>query len=80
MKDYSGPAFPVTPRNGAGQTADTFLGVTMRDYFAAAALPAVIAAYVKANGRCIGTDHIPNNSAVIAWKFADAMIASREKD
>lgn len=52
-------------------------GMTLRDYFAAQALPAVITAYVEANGRCIGTDHVLRNPPIIAYQLADAMLAAR---
>lgn len=57
------------------------LPVSLRDYFAANALPAVIAAYVApdANGPCIGTDHVTINCAAHAYRFADAMLAARSK-
>jgi len=47
---------------------------TLRDEFASQALPAVISAYVEANGRCIGTEHVLSNCSDIAFKFADAML------
>lgn len=52
-------------------------GMTLRDYFAAKALPAVVAAYIEGNGRVIGADHTPLNCAAHAYKFADAMLATR---
>ena len=73
IKD-GGPAFPVP--NDANLNDQE--GMSLRDYFATAALPAVIAAYVEANGRCIGTDHILRNPPVIAYQIADAMLAARE--
>ena len=67
------PAFPV-------QSAAEWQGhgMTLRDYFAAKALPAIVDAYVEANGRCVGTDHIHYNCAAHAYKMADAMLAARE--
>ena len=50
-----------------------------RDYFAAKALPAVIAAYFQFNGACFGHEHLLNNCAAHAYKFADAMLAERAK-
>ena len=71
IKD-GGPAFPM-------QDAATWQGhgMTLRDYFAAKALPAIVAAYVEANGRCVGTDHIHYNCAAHAYRMADAMLAAR---
>jgi hypothetical protein len=72
IKD-GGPAFPVS----AMETHGTY-GMTLRDYFAAKAFPAVLSAYVEANGRCIGTDHVAYNCASHAYRMADAMLAARE--
>lgn len=66
-----GPAFPV--QNDDKLHAS--YGMTLRDYFAANALPAVIATYHQNNGPCIGTDHLPRNTANIAYRIADAMLA-----
>lgn len=71
--DNGGPAFASA---GLDWHQD---GMSLRDYFAAQALPAIIAAYVEANGRCIGSDHVRPNCASHAYKFADAMLAERTK-
>lgn len=73
-----GLAFPALDDSGTGLCLRE-PGMTLRDYFAAAALPAIVAAYVEANGRCVGTDHIHYNSAAHAYKMADAMLAERAK-
>lgn len=72
-----GPAFPVQEFNSDGTPATLTIGMTLRDYFAAAALPAIVAAYVEANGRCVGTDHIHYNCTAHAYRMADAMLAAR---
>lgn len=77
-KDNSGPAFPVTGRWTDAESRSQ-PGMSLRDYFAAAALPAIVTAYVEANGRCIGTDHVRQNCPVIAYQFADAMLKERAK-
>ena len=79
-----GAAFPATafkPCNCGLQLQVTghATGMSLRDYFAAAALPAVIAAYIEANGRCIGTDHFLTNTPTLAYKFADAMLKERSR-
>lgn len=62
--DYTGgPAFPVSPDVNAG-----FTGMTLRDHFAAKALPAVIA--LSPQGGWAGW-------AVDAYYMADAMLAAR---
>jgi hypothetical protein len=75
-----GPAFPVNTSN-VGNTGACYAdsGMSLRDYFAAKALPAIVAAYVEANGRCVGTDHIHYNCAAHAYRMADAMLAERAK-
>jgi len=73
IKD-GGPAFPS--HGSMGEI--TGEGMNLRDYFAAKAFPAVLAAYVEANGRCIGTDHVAYNCAAHAYRMADAMLAARE--
>jgi hypothetical protein len=78
IKD-GGPAFPFpayTYPNGEINPGEG--GMTLRDYFAAKALPAIASAYVEANGRCIGSEHFPRNAAAHAYTLADAMLAARE--
>ena len=76
-KSDGGPAFPHTLDMVSGGNSRG--GMSLRDYFAGQALPAVIAAYTEANGRCIGTDHVKYNCAAHAYQFADAMLAERNK-
>ena len=61
-----GPAYPVSPEiyNGTG-----LCGMTLRDYFAAAALQGLIA-----NGGCPTWD----DDAKAAYAAADAMLKARE--
>jgi len=67
-------AFPTAQQiNGNGdviQWADC--GMTLRDYFAAAALPAVIRELRIHEDR-------QNEFAVVAYEIADSMLAEREK-
>jgi hypothetical protein len=74
-----GPAFPTDSQHQSGASTWHHEGATLRDYLAAKALPAIVAAYVEANGRCIGTDHIHYNCAGHAYRMADAMLAERNK-
>lgn len=81
QKNNGGPAFPeqiaVTP---TGDTYSGHEGMTMRDYFAAKALSAVInmnypmsdIGYVMRDGKNIG-----ENYAICAYELADAMLAAR---
>ena len=79
-----GPAFPqpiLDTKGKSGIVASEeldFGGMTLRDYFAAKALPAIVSTYVEANGRCIGTDHFPRNCAIHAYNLADAMLKARK--
>lgn len=80
IKD-GGPAFPGGVNSvytNLTEGEPTQVGMTLRDYFAGKAFPAVFAAYVEANGRCIGTDHVAYNCASHAYRMADAMLRARE--
>lgn len=61
-----GPAFPVFPETGGGHAA-AFRGMSLRDYFAAKAMPEFIG---------FGS---PENGAVSAYVWADAMLKARNK-
>ena len=52
--------------------------LALRDYFAAAVMPAVMAEYFRGNGVCIGTEHAPRNCAAHAYTYADAMLLARK--
>lgn len=74
MKDYGGPAFPSTHPHGKED------GMTMRDYFAAKALPIMWDAYDK--GYCGLNDKDEPNVKTIAagaYQLADAMLKAREE-
>lgn len=83
-KEKGGAAFPspgvlMDDGRGGEYQQGAYEGMTFRDYCAAQAMPAVIAAYVEAHGRCLGTDHVKYNCAAHAYAFADAMIEERAK-
>lgn len=67
------PAFPTPERTlGAGGGTKWSDGMTVRDYFAGQAL----------SGMCAGApgSHlVPPNAAKLAYEYADAMLAEREK-
>jgi len=64
---HGGPAFPVSPvRNENGDIQYGHNGMTMRDYFAAAAINEV------------GWYNNINQSAIMAYEIADAMLKARE--
>jgi hypothetical protein len=95
--DDGGPAFPVPqdqpmPGHSDGGWASNFVGhpgqgMTLRDYFAAKALPAIIADCTAGDGFStteeFGTDHGPENQyqtvAQDAYAIADAMLAARNR-
>jgi len=67
-KDNSSPAFPVPGLNDD----EYFNGMSLRDYFAAKALSALIEKYEGQDGSMEG---IPQD----AYLYADAMLAERAK-
>ena len=69
--DTGGPAFPVTPTDRSGQIAETCLGMTLRDYFAAKAMQADLN-YQGLEGR-ESLSHV----AAMAYEMADAMLKAR---
>lgn len=73
-----GPAFP-TDHSRDSEYTNIQGGMTLRDYFAAKALPSVIDAYLAANGNGCAADHALRNVPALAYKYADAMIAERLK-
>lgn len=75
-----GPAFPVPGLSGLpnGQFIYPEMGMTLRDYFAAKALPAAYADYCE-SARKIGFDEgWKMGVALDAYAMADAMLAARE--
>lgn len=70
MKNPSAFPFAYEDRTQAGRI-NTIVseGMTLRDYFAAAALPGLIASYLRT----------VNDDAKLAYEYADAMLAEREK-
>ena len=70
-----GPAFPNVP-DGAGTKWDNWdTGMTLRDYFAAKALPSILAPN-PSTGQYAQIDDFPA-CAVVAYAMADAMIKAR---
>ena len=69
-----GPAFPVTPTDRSGQIADTFPGMTLRDYFAGQALAGML-------GNATTTEHPGYDREGLSgecYHIAAAMLAARE--
>lgn len=71
-KDNGGPAFPVTVN---GQ--ETY-GMTMRDYFAAKALPGFLSTCEREPGGAVSSLSA-GDLARASYEMADAMLAERAK-
>jgi hypothetical protein len=65
-----GPAFPHTTQWDGITPAINYHGISMRDYFAAAALQGSLA--------CLGSGGDWDDFAKDAYKYADAMLKARE--
>ncbi len=72
-KETGGPAFP-----DHGGKYDCTGGMTLRDYFAAKALPDLIAGYSRNQGSGPYLDASPDEIAYWAYRYADAMLKARE--
>lgn len=70
-KNNGGPAFPAKALDGG---YDASQGMSMRDWFAAAALQGWLASFTPSDG-----DPNPEFTAVLVYKLADAMLAERAK-
>lgn len=68
---HGGPAFPLTIDDGP---TETYFGMSLRDYFAAAALTGLCA-----NHQWDDNFNSPQMSAGCAYRLADAMLAERSK-
>ena len=67
-----GPAFPRVPWDVNDYTGDGSPGMSLRDYFAGQALAGMLADSTRQGSL--------GNYAEDAYKFADAMLAEREKE
>lgn len=70
--DDGGPAFPVAEDHMIASEFPWTQGISMRDYFAAAALMGTIAFPIP------GTEKRPENAARECYAYADAMLAARK--
>ena len=76
-KDNSGPAFPCTPEHSVRMNGEGGSGMSLRDYFAAKALPTAWTAFADGYFEEDGWDSINKGVAVCAYQMADAMLAAR---
>ena len=76
LKD-GGPAFPLSahPEHGYGPSASVNSGMTLRDWFAGAALGEWVKAHIDGSV----DDLCKRQIAVECYGYADAMLAEREK-
>lgn len=81
----SGESYVLTDLSGAKEKCSKgplHTGMTLRDYFAAAALPAIIADHFRADAdgsSCLDVSEIPDCAAKASYMVADAMIAARKE-
>lgn len=76
MDKLGGQAFPSTADVGEGATL-SFPGMSLRDYFAAKAMQAIIAEVAKA-ARKAGEPNGFALTATLAFSAADAMLVARK--
>jgi hypothetical protein len=87
-REDGGPAFPLpegqvlhNPEHGFVQAEDHSRyhesGMSLRDYFAAKALPTAWTAFADGYFEADGWDSINQGVAVCAYQMADAMLAAR---
>jgi hypothetical protein len=83
-KQTGGPAFPCDLTMYDEEVKVNYQGMTLRDYFAAKALPAVIAdpdtretlhIVIQTRGECT----FQLTAALLAYGFADAMLKARNE-
>lgn len=86
-QDNGGPAFPIHPDSPSGHI-EALGGMTLRDYFAAKAMAALVMEPPWSEGGTAsvhvwsegfhGTDHL-DRFAFAAYKMADSMLKERAK-
>lgn len=74
-KTSGGPAFPTAADNGHLTNQD---GMTLRDYFAAKAMPILLADYFESAGKTGFDEDWMMGVAVDSYAMADAMLKARE--
>ncbi len=72
--ETGGPAFPRDPAFSDGDCD----GMTMRDYFAAKALAALLSRINEVSGDYV-TNATPDQAAESAYRYADAMLKARQE-
>lgn len=79
-----GPAFPRTVKmhvTGSGEMDQDLTlseGMSLRDYFAAKAMVAMVPKYAEDNGG-VGEKHLNHNIPILAYQLADAMLEAQSQ-
>ena len=69
MTDTGGPAFPLIFDDDTKKTREIYSGMTLRDYFAAKAMQAILN----------DAEIFWEGAAPLAYQYADAMLKERSK-
>lgn len=69
---------PAFPQQFKGTTEPSLMGLTMRDYFAAKAMPVLATQFYSFNQQ-LSEGSVPELASKAAYEFADAMLKAREK-
>lgn len=77
MSDKSNPAFPFEEKNSDGTHYHSYRGMTLRDYFAAQALPSIIIKCVS-DEQTVG-ETFEQMLARKSYSVADEMLKERSK-
>jgi hypothetical protein len=79
MKDTGWPAFPYSYEVTPGVERHTYLGMTLRDYFAAKAMQGMLATSESLNTEAGRKATSAGDFATLAYLCADAMLEARSK-
>ena len=77
MKDTGGPAFPFVYDDDNEKKRHVYVGATLRDYFAAKAMQAMLSAFI--NVANMDKRKFAEELPAVAYEYADAMLKERAK-
>jgi hypothetical protein len=83
MKDKNTPAFPFVAEDASGMMIN--MGMSLRDYFAAKALPVAVKINTLQYNKELGNEWLWDDeedaafAASVAYQLADAMMKERQK-
>jgi hypothetical protein len=72
------PAFPYSFPDGKQDEYTVAYGMTLRDYFAAKAMPTLATQFYSLNQQ-LSKGTVPELVSEVAYQFADAMLRAREE-